>query len=61
MYDLPLNVPVPGGLGGGVLSAGQLIAVELVTVGDDGGEYLLLGVEFYETTVAPAVAGGTIS
>lgn len=61
VYDLPLNVAVPNGLGGGTLAAGQLIAVELVTVGDDGGEYLLLGVEFYETTTAPAVAGGTIS
>lgn len=38
-----------------------MIAVELATVGDDGGEYLLLGVEFYETIAAPAVAGGTIS
>lgn len=61
VYDLPLNVAVPNGLGGGPLSAGDLIAVELTTVGNDGGEYLLLGVEFYETTAAPAVAGGTIS
>jgi len=61
VYDLPLNVAVPNGLGGGALSAGQLIAVELATVGNDGGEYLLLGVEFYETLAAPAVAGGTIS
>jgi hypothetical protein len=61
VYDLPLNVAVPDGLGGGALAAGELIAVELATVGDDDGEYLLLGVEFYETLTAPPVGGGTIT
>jgi len=61
IIDLPITVAVPNGLGGAALAAGDFVAVELVTVGDDGGEYLLLGVEFYETEAAPAVAGATIS
>ncbi|MFH1418293.1 MAG: hypothetical protein ABII12_08425 [Planctomycetota bacterium] len=61
ILDLPINVAVPNGLGGAALAAGDFLAVELVTVGDDSGQYLLLSVEFYETTAAPPVSGGTIS
>ncbi len=62
VIDLPLNVAVPGGLGGTQdLAAGDFLAFELELQQDDDADYLVLGVEFYETAVAPPVMGATIN
>jgi hypothetical protein len=61
LLDLPLNVAVPNGLGGGTLSAGDLLAMELGTTVVDGGDYEVLSVEFIETTGSPTASGATIS
>ncbi|MFQ5425355.1 MAG: hypothetical protein ACE5F9_15425, partial [Phycisphaerae bacterium] len=62
VIDLPLNVAVPGGLGGTQdLAAGDFLAFELELQQDDDAEYLVLGVEFYETAAAPPVMGATIN
>lgn len=61
LLDLPVNLPVPNGLGGGTLSAGDLLAFEFVTTTEDDGDYEVLSVEFIETIGSPAVSGGTIS
>jgi hypothetical protein len=60
VLTLPITVAVPGGLGGAPLSAGDLLVVEIESTESDGGEYLLLGVEFFESTTSPGVSGGTI-
>ena len=60
VLTLPITVAVPGGLGGAPLAAGDMLVVEVESTTSDDGEYLLLGVEFYEATTAPAVAGGTV-
>lgn len=57
---LPITVPVPGGLGGAPLFAGDMLVVEIESTASDDGEYLLLGVEFFESTTSPGVSGGTI-
>ena len=61
VVTLPLTVAVPSGLGGGALAVGNYLAFELECIAADGGEYLVLGVEFFESLTAPAVVGGTIS
>lgn len=58
---LPLNAAVAAGLGGGALTAGDLLAFELESTASDGGEYQILGVEFYEAVLPPTVSGATIS
>ncbi len=58
---LPLNAGIPNGLGGGNISAGDLLAFELESIASDGGEYQLLGVEFYDSNSTAAVNGATIS
>ena len=58
---LPLNAGIPNGLGGGNVSAGDLLAFELESIASDGGEYQLLGVEFYDSNSTAAVNGATIS
>jgi hypothetical protein len=58
---LPLNVAIPGGLGGGALNPGDLLHVEIETTAADGGEYLMIGVAAYDTLGVPAVSGGIIS
>ena len=63
VIDLPINVAVPNGLGGAALTAGDFLAFELApdVENPDSGTYHVLGVEFYETDVAPPVAGATIN
>ena len=58
---LPLNAGIPNGLGGGNVSGGDFLAFELESIASDGGEYQLLGVEFYDSNSTPAVNGATIS
>ena len=58
---LPLNVAIPGGLGGGALTPGDLLHVEIEATTSDDGEYLVMGVLVYDTLAVPAVSGGTIS
>ena len=60
VLTLPITVPVAGGLGGAPLSAGDMLVVEVESTASDEGEYLLLGVEFFEATTSPGVSGGTI-
>ena len=61
VLTMPLTVAVPGGLGGGALAVGDYLAFELECTGADGDEYLVLAAEFFESSTAPAVAGGIIS
>jgi hypothetical protein len=61
LLDIPINVAVPNGLGGAALVAGDELAFEFHTISSNGGAYQILGVEFFETTTTPTVAGATIS
>ncbi|UCG31923.1 MAG: hypothetical protein JSU68_09680 [Phycisphaerales bacterium] len=61
VLTLPLNVAIPGGLGGGALNPGNLLHVEIEATASDEGEYLMMGVLVYDTLVVPAVSGGIIS
>ena len=64
LLDIPINVAFPAGLGGAAIVAGDFLAFELQTTSTDldpAARYLILGVEFFETTAAPTVAGATIS
>lgn len=63
IVDLPIDAPLPAGLGGAALARGDFLAIELATGAADGGIWDALGVEFYESLLAdvPTVLGATIS
>lgn len=61
VLTLPLNTAIPGGLGGGTLTPGDFLHVEIEATTSDEGDYLVMGVLVYDTLVVPAVTGGIIS